>query len=191
MKPSLLITCGVEGVGKDIVDFFAPNSLSLSRRNGYDIGLSKDRQKIIEKSLEYDIFVNHAHNGHFEGQVALLYEVYYAWKKSRKSGYIINIGSYSTYNIGKGFRRYAVLKYALDIASQQCCKEIENGLTSFRMTNIKPGMLDTPKSQKKPHWTGVGIRGGYLAEMIAWLYALPPDLLVPEAVLAPVNQFPF
>jgi NADP-dependent 3-hydroxy acid dehydrogenase YdfG len=188
MKPSILITGGSKGVGKEIADYFAPRSMSLSRSNGFDIGSVHARKEIVQKSLEYDIFINHAHNGHFEGQTSLLYELFEAWTQAGKSGYIFNTGTIATYLPQKEFKRYAVIKKALEIANQQCCKKIENGLASFRMTLLKPGMLDSENSRKNTQWQGQTLRGQDIAPLIEYLYSTPKNVLINEMVLTGVVQ---
>jgi NADP-dependent 3-hydroxy acid dehydrogenase YdfG len=196
-QPSVLVTGGLSGIGADLCQHFAPHSLGISRRNGYDIGNPDTQTKIAELSLDYDIFVNHAHNGHFAGQTELLYRVFETWEAKNKAGYIINTGSFATYMPQGEFKRYSIIKRALEIANQQCCKKIESGRCSVRMTLLKPGMLDTPESRQKPHWRGGGVTGREIAHMIEFLYNSPFHLLVNEVVLAgilpvdgdvPVNQ---
>lgn len=187
MEPLVFITGGSAGVGKEIFDHYSPRAKNFSRRTGYDIGKEDDRTRIVEESLECDIFVNFAHNGHYSGQPQLLYDIFALWEAKKKPGYIINMGTYSTYSSGQKFRRYAVVKKALDTANQQCCKKIENGLVPFRMTNLRPGMLDTEKSRQKDYWGGVGVTGDSICATIDWLVSTPGELLIPEMVLAPIQ----
>lgn len=188
MKPSVLITGGNSGVGLEIAEYFAPHSLSLSRSNGFDIGSIEARKKIVERSLEFDIFVNHAHNGHIDGQTTLLYEVVQAWEVASKKGYIFNTGSIVLAQAQKEFKRYAVIKKALEVASDQCCKKIENGLCSFRMTLINPGMLDTEAVRQKSHWEGNGVRGSDMARLIESLYNGPSDLLISKINMSAIQK---
>ncbi|MFS4459354.1 hypothetical protein [Bdellovibrio sp. HCB2-146] len=185
---SLLVTGGNRGVGREICEHFGERAFSVSRTNGFDIGTSEGRRAIIEKSLNFDIFVNHAHNGHFEGQTRLLYEVFEAWQHHDKKGYIFNTGSFATYHDLKDYRRYSVVKKALQIANQQCCKKIENGGIGFRMTLLTPGMLDTEEARQKPNWPGAGLTGKSLAKLIEHLYATPSEVLVHEMVLSAVRS---
>lgn len=182
----ILITGGNRGLGKELFDEFQPESVSVSRANGYDIGTTEGRKRIVEKSLDFDIFVNNAHNGHLEGQTRLLYEIFEAWLEAGKQGYIFNIGSISARRPGARYQRYAVIKKALEAAHFQCCKKIENGFGRMRMTLLTPGMLDTEESRLKSHWGGNGVRGGDVAKIIRQLYGLPPDLLVNEVVLTAI-----
>ena len=187
MKPSLLITGGNAGIGKSITEYFSPNALSLSRTTGHDIGSAQDRKTIIETSLNYDIFVNHAHNGHLNGQTALLYEMFEAWEKNRKTGYIFTTGSFATHIPPKEYKRYAVIKKSLAIAHQQCCKKIENGLTQFRMTLLTPGMLETDRSSST-EWQGHRLSGAELAPLIEHLYHTPRSILFNEVTLTGIKQ---
>lgn len=187
MKPSLLITGGSTGVGKHIVDHFSPNSQSLSRSTGHDIGLAEGRRAIIEESLKHDIFINHAHNGHLVGQTQLLYELFEAWEKHAKPGYIFTTGSFATHIPPKDYKRYAVIKRSLEIAHQQCCKKIENGLVPFRMTLLTPGMLESEK-EKSTQWQGHRLQGQEIAPLIEYLYNTPRTLLFNEVVLTGIQQ---
>jgi hypothetical protein len=90
-----MVTGGNRGLGEALCARF--NGDSYSRTDGYDI--TKDREKLVESSLNYDVFVNNAFDGPFQeswadfGQVKLLFDVATAWKNANKVGYIINIGS--------------------------------------------------------------------------------------------------
>ena len=187
MKPSLLITGGNAGIGKYIVEHFAPRACSLSRTTGHDIGTAEGRRSIIEESLKHDIFINHAHNGHLVGQTQLLYEVFEAWEKQGKDGYIFTTGSFATHIQQKDYKRYAVIKKSLEIAHQQCCKKIENGLVPFRMTLLTPGMLEHEK-ETPANWQGHRLTGVEIAPLIEHLYHTPRTLLFNEIVLTGINQ---
>jgi hypothetical protein len=52
---SVLVIGGSRGVGKDIVEYFAPDSFSVSKGNGYDMDNSRGRKKIAQLSLDYDV----------------------------------------------------------------------------------------------------------------------------------------
>ena len=188
MKPSLLITGGSRGVGKEICEIWGERALSLSRTNGFDIGTPEGRQAIIEKSWDYDIFLNHAHNGHFEGQTRLLYEIFESWQSRGKKGYIFSTGSFATYHDLKDYRRYSVIKKALQVANQQCCKKLENGDIGIRMSLLTPGMLDTEEARQKPNWPGVGLSGQAFVNVIERLYSMPTNVLIHEMALSAVRS---
>jgi len=165
--PKILITGGLDGIGLDLVNIYKPNARGISRRNGYDINF--ERQKIVKLAQQYDIFVNLA-NSKFS-QAILLYNIFFDWEASNKPGYIINIGSYGTYNSGDLWRNWLASKYALDIANRQCAKKIEEKAFSFRTSNIRLGMLDTLKSRQKDNWEGIGHKAKEISEIINYLWA--------------------
>lgn len=183
MNPRVLITGGNRGVGKGIFEHFSPDAHSVSRSNGFDIGSMENRQSIVQLSLECDIFINHAHNGHLIGQTQLLYEVFDAWTTAGKKGYIFNTGSFATYLPSAQFKRYSIIKKSLEIANQQCCKKIENGLCNFRMTLLKPGMLATDSPVSDSNWEGHRLGSEEIAPLINYLYKTPESLLINEVVL--------
>jgi NAD(P)-dependent dehydrogenase (short-subunit alcohol dehydrogenase family) len=164
--PKVLITGGLDGIGRDLVNIYKSKAKGISRRNGYNINF--ERQKIVKLARQYDVFVNLA-NSEFS-QAMLLYDIFSDWEASNKPGYIINIGSYGTYNPGDSWRAWLASKYALDIANKQCCKKIEEKNLSFRTTNVRLGMLDTKKSRQKDNWEGIGHKAKEISEIINYLW---------------------
>jgi hypothetical protein len=181
-KPSLLITGGSEGIGKDVVEFFLPHSASLSRRNNFDIRESSVRAKIAEMSLNFDIFFNHAYSRD-SSQTLLLEEVYRLWKEKEKPGYIFSTGTYGTYSPQGVAADYVLLKKELDEKNKSLIQELKHLKLPFRMTLLRFGMLDTERGRAKPHWPGYGVTGSEVAEIISSLYHSPSHLLVPDVVI--------
>ncbi len=167
IHPKFLITGGLDGLGNGLVEYFRPGSRGISRRNGYDINTNRD--KIVDLARSFDVFVNLANSGF--NQALMLYDIFNDWEKIDKKGYIINVGSYGTYNPGDAWRPWLAAKFALDIANKQCCKKIEEKNLPFRSTNIRFGMLDTDKSRAKPNWEGVGHRAEDIAKLIIYLWS--------------------
>ncbi len=166
----------------NVIREFAPNSRQISRQSGFDIESAEIKSSIAAMSLEYDIFINHIHSGHFSGQTELLYAVHNEWKDKSKRGLIINTGSFGTYCPPENFQRWTVVKRGLDIANRQCCAEIQNKKLPFRMCNLRIGTIDSQTSRAKPHWPGAGIAATHFADVIKNLYRLPEELLVHEMV---------
>jgi NAD(P)-dependent dehydrogenase (short-subunit alcohol dehydrogenase family) len=157
-----LITGGNKGLGLYLTEKL--NADSISRENGFDI--TKDEQRIAEKSLDYDVFINNAFDGpphepwaNF-GQVNVYHAVFAAWKNANKTGHIFNIGSVgakSIVPIEPKFETYRVSKSALEHASKQGTHSFKANQIKFKTTLITLDRLDTPLSRSRASWTGNGL----------------------------------
>jgi NAD(P)-dependent dehydrogenase (short-subunit alcohol dehydrogenase family) len=166
-----MVTGGNRGLGEALCARF--NGDSYSRTDGYDI--TKDREKLVESSLNYDVFVNNAFDGPFQapwadfGQVKLLFDVATAWKNANKVGYIINIGSSGSESIvapDPAWETYRVSKAALKHHSLQWTQAFKTNQTLFRTSLITLDRLDTTLSRSRPNWTGNGIDLSDVGDMI-------------------------
>jgi len=166
-----MITGGNRGLGQALCEQF--NGDSYSRTDGYDI--TKDRTKLVQASLNYDVFVNNAFDGPFQeswadfGQVKLLFDVANAWKNSNKVGYIINIGSSGSESIvspDPAWETYRVSKAALKHHSLQWTQAFKENQTLFRTSLITLDRLDTQLSRGRANWTGNGIDLSDVGNMI-------------------------
>lgn len=179
-----LIIGGSRGIGLNIVNHF--KGTSVSRANGYDIKAALGREKIAKLSLNYNVVVNHAYAGDLS-QLLMLREICLLWKEQGKRGYIIHTGSMSSYR----FNDKKDEKWWLMAAAKKGSDEFVNYISQaaawrkdikFRITNIIPGMLDTPKDRKKPHFKA-GITGKDYCQLIEYLLSTPENLIVSEVVL--------
>ena len=145
-----MITGGNRGLGEALCARF--NGDSYSRTDGHDI--TKDRKKLVESSLNYDVFVNNAFDGPFQeswadfAQVKLLFDVATAWKNANKVGYIINIGSSGSESIvalDPAWETYRVSKAALKHHSLQWTQAFKANQTLFRTSLITLDRLDTAR----------------------------------------------
>jgi hypothetical protein len=84
------ITGHTEGIGNRLYSILSPYAIGFSRANGYDINKKECRDKIINESKDYDVFINNA-NSSF-GQTYLLLDLINAWKNDPNKK-IINVGS--------------------------------------------------------------------------------------------------
>lgn len=157
----MLVTGGNRGLGSVICERFQADS--VSRATGHDI--TKDRESIAQRSLDYDVFVNNAFDGPFQeswadfGQVKLLYEVAMLWQQQNKQGHIINIGSVGSEDIvapEPSWETYRVNKAALKHHSLQWTRAFKTNQVPFRTSLITVDRLDTPLSRSRVTWTGNG-----------------------------------
>lgn len=178
----MLVIGGSKGIGKAVCDAFSPNSFSVSRSTGHDIKNTDDRKQIAQLSLDYDAVLNHAYCGD-TSQTHMLEELITEWNANKKTGYIFNTGSVSTYYDKSDWNMYPVHKNVQDDIIKRAAKKCQNNGFTFRITNIKPGMLDTEKSRQKTHWSGSGVTGDTFSNIIKYLYYLPNYVIIPEVVL--------
>jgi MoaA/NifB/PqqE/SkfB family radical SAM enzyme len=164
MKKKFLITGGNRGLGLSLVTH--TNGQSVSRAEGYDITKNEDIQRIAQKSLEYDVFINNAFDGPPQeawanfAQTNLYMAVYDAWKNANKQGWIINIGSSGSKSIvapEPRFETYRISKAALEHASKQGTQAFKQNKVPFKTTLITLDRLDTELSRSRSNWTGNGI----------------------------------
>ena len=184
MKYKFLIIGGSRGIGHDIALHFKGDS--VSRTNGYNIKNPESRRKIAEKSLDYDVVVNHAYCGDFS-QMEMLKELYLLWRDKEKKGYIINTGSTASYRFDnrkdEKWWFLASMKKGLDeFINYLSHAATWRGEVDFRITNIRPGLLDTEQSREKPYFKS-GIRGKDYCHLIEYLLSTPEDLIISELVM--------
>ena len=115
----VVVTGHSSGIGQAIFDYFSADPknqvFGFSRANGHDIKDWQIRNKIIEFSLDADIFVNNAHSrighSHNDSQLVLLRKMFYLWE-GQKDKLIINISSIAPANeVQDG---YSLIKGGLD-----------------------------------------------------------------------------
>lgn len=186
-----MVTGGNRGLGQKLVEHF--NGDSYSRSNGYDI--TKDINKLAQKSLEYDVFINNAFDGPFQeewadfGQTKLLYAVADLWNKEKKLGYIINIGSSGSESVSApipSFETYRISKVALKEHSRQWTKAFKENRVPFKTTLLTLDRLDTELSRSRPNWTGNGLNTADIFEYIELIINAQPNTCI-EEITAWVN----
>ena len=162
MTTKYLITGGNRGLGLALVKH--TNGKSISRSDNFDI--TKDIEKIVSLSLEYDVFINNAFDGppHEDwanfAQVNLYMALYDAWSKHNKKGWIVNIGSVGEKHIVSPeprFETYRVSKAALSHASKQGTQAFKMNKVPFKTTLITLDRLDTELTRSRPNFTNNAI----------------------------------
>jgi len=185
-----LITGGNRGLGKSIKDYFNADSLSRTENN---IDITKDVNAIVQKSLDYDVFINNAFDGPPQeawanfAQITLLIKMFEAWKNADKRGFIFNIGSIGSDTVVSpvpSWETYRVSKKALESASLQCSKAFRDNVVKFKTVLIKPDRLDTELSRSKTTWTENGINCNDISKFIEYALSLNDNTQVDEITLA-------
>jgi NAD(P)-dependent dehydrogenase (short-subunit alcohol dehydrogenase family) len=176
----VLVIGGSKGIGKELVQHF--NGKSVSRQTGHNIQHPANRNTICQLSLDFDVVVNHAFCGD-NSQNFMLKDLVDNWNHNNKDGYIFHTGTISTYFTKHDWNMYAVYKAQGDEIAKRAAKKCQHGAYPFRLTNIRPGMLDTEKSRNKQHWPGSGVKNTTYVNIIEYLYNLPSDVIIPELIL--------
>ncbi len=144
MTYKIAITGHTKGIGKSIYEVFTEHGhtvFGFSSSNGWDISNLEVRQRIIDQSLEFDIFINNAYA--HGGQTDLLKLFLQAWEGQKKM--IINMSSKLVFYPGKTndfFDQYISDKKEQNII---CSKRMYSDLP--KVLNIIPGLVDTEMSK--------------------------------------------
>jgi hypothetical protein len=142
----IAITGYTSGIGKALFEYFVSYSpIGFSRSNGYDINHVEDRKKIVNQSIDCDIFINNAYSDGTNSQLYLLQELHDIWKGKDKL--IINISSRITDFVlppSSQERLYQTHKKDQDTF---CLGKIKNP----QIFNLKLGMVDTPRVSTYNH----------------------------------------
>lgn len=185
----VLVTGGNRGLGQTIVNKLGADS--ISRNTGFDI--TRDVDKIVEKSMAYDVFINNAFDGPPQephanfGQTILLLKMFEAWKGANKTGHIFNIGSIASDDdvpLDQMWETYRVSKKSLESASLQCSRSFRKNQVQFKTTLIKPDRLDTELSRSRSNWTGNGIDCSEIVKFISYCLTLQKNTQVDQITLA-------
>ena len=151
------------GIGAALFNTIQPNCIGFSNSTGYDITVKDARTKIIENSMNSDVFINNAFSG--IAQVYLLYELYEQWKNLDKI--IVNISSDTTCGIKNHMHIYSAYKMALDKASEQL-SHLNN---KCKVINIRFGWVGTQKildNYKPKSYIELEDATKYILEQVNW-----------------------
>lgn len=144
----IAITGHTQGIGKCAFERLSPNIIGFSKSTGYDITNFSDRKRIIDESVNCDIFINNA-TAEF-GQTLLFLELFEAWKNQNKT--IINVGSRIAEIKILPKDKQDLLKYQ---AEKLILKEMSNRVSGICTVKYKWfAYVGTEKILKKyPHFT--------------------------------------
>lgn len=135
----IAITGHTKGLGKGLMDQY-PGAVGFSRSNGYNIADSATIDKIIEDTLDFDIFFNNAY--HLDSQTIIAKKWFEAHKD--KPHLLVNISSIApitnSYLDAKYIHeQYSKHKSSLDKASW----DINFSNCKARCINVSPALIDT------------------------------------------------
>lgn len=183
-----MLVGGPISFGVDIIKTF--NATSYSRSNGYDIDNEEARNEIANQSLLFDNVIIHAYTSN-GGQLNVLYNIVNRWVEENHKGNIIVTGSiashFDIYIPDLKRAHYSSLKTSTDKFCKIVSKKCIEGKYPFKITVIKPGMLDTERSRKKPHFIK-GISGKSFCDTLKFVLNLPEDITIPEIVLENIYE---
>ncbi len=167
-----------EGLAQALQEEF-PQAKFISRANGYQLNLEKDRERVAEEVLNFDIFINNSTLSKFH-QVLLLDRVFRSAQERKKTLHIVNVGS----TVDRGYepgRVYGYEKKALREMSNQLAQRA-NYSCGPRVSLISFGDLGNGSSvvseQRRIPMT-------VAAKYIRWILDVPAELLVNELCLEP------
>lgn len=165
------ITGHSRGIGKAIADlYYSDEVIGFSRSNGYDISSAETINKIINQSIDCDVFVNNAY--HDFAQCDLLEGIFSQWKDD-PSKTIVNIISRARYGLGKA-KFYGQTKIELYTKAKKIMFSPEK---RCRIININPGYVRT---DMVAHINVRMLTPEELATMIKWCLDQPQGIEIGE-----------
>ena len=159
----IAVTGHTSGIGKSIYKVFEKNGHQVegfSLSNGFNI--ATDLDKIVDKILEFDVFVNNAY--HPTGQYALLEKVYSLWTGQNKS--IINVSSKQSRRDLEWSQDYIDAKRKQNIFIDQ---KITRAYP--KILNVLPGLTDTLMAEVLESETKMN--PDELADLVYYLWSHP------------------
>ena len=175
----IAITGHTSGLGLALTKYCDNKNIKwvgFSRTNGENIGDKKFYERLPKAIEDCDVFINNAPGNHF--QIVLLYEVWKLWQQLDK--HIICISSTSQEYIHKNqVYPYDAYKQGLDYACAQL--QYISG-SKCKVTNIKPGWIDTPMvvdyHNRHPYLVKPDhlMDPDYVAEVVMWTLEQPEHI---------------
>ena len=128
-------------LGKYIHEHF--NCKMVSRHNGYNLDNTDIRKKLVDESLNYNIFINNSKLNDF-GQVLLLRDMHNAWRENNKTGHIISLGSTASYRNHTtrwyNHEKKTLRDYSIALSQQYSA-------TGIKVSIVYPGQLTLPTKE--------------------------------------------
>ncbi len=169
------ITGHTKGIGKALYDtliYKGHTVYGFSRQNSYDISDQEDRNAIIHKVKDCDVFINNAWLDFY--QVDLFNDIFEQWKTD-KTKTIININSRSKYGIS-GNPSYSATKKELAKVAYKGMFDMDK---KCRIINVNPGYVKTEMTKDK-HDTIPMLSATEVTDMILWTLDQPQHIEIGE-----------
>lgn len=174
------LTGHTKGIGKAIFSTLTGKYLikGFSRTNGYDISTPLGRNKILQESINSDIFINNAYQDN--SQVELFTLLFENWMYSENKT-ILNISSQSKYpGMSKNWSGYSAYKAALNHQSYLCAFKTDR---KCRIITINPGLVKTQMTESAQAVNKPMISPIEVANAVDWVLSLPQHIEVGELSL--------
>ena len=160
------------------------DTLSCSRKTGYDLTDPQVWSRVAEESLNYEVFINCSALWRFN-QSLLVAKVWELWDSKKKSGQMIHIGSTADTGVRPGAWLYPVEKAALKSLNRNLSySAIGNG--RIRSTLLSTGYISTPKVEEK-HPDKLKLDPYYIVDIIDWVIKQPKTVNINEISLDPIQ----
>ena len=157
-----------------------------SRKTGFDLTSDDGRQRFVDLSLGFDVFINNAALWRFH-QTLLLESVWKSWSEAGKKGQIINLGSTADRQIYGGNWLYPAEKNALRHQSLSQSMSALGG-SGIKVTYVSYGYVSTPNVEKK-HPTKKKHDPEEIAKLIKWIIEYPIESSnIIELALDPIQN---
>lgn len=103
---------------------------------------------------------------------------------ANESGHIVNISSVSGFEVTRNSTVYSATKFAVRAISQGLEKELAH--TGVKVTNISPGMVATPLTDRSTTPNRTPLNPDDIAQAISYAINQPKDVNVNEVTVRPV-----
>lgn len=169
----IAITGHTKGIGRAIAElYFTDQIVGFSRGNGYDISDPASIDKIIDSSINCDVFINNAY--HELSQVTLFERMLEHWRHDENKT-IVNINSKTIYNSPNGID-YTKFKKVLRSSAVKAIADLDR---KCRIININPGYVKTDRI-KSLHSKYKMMDTAQAANIVKWCLDQPQEIEIGE-----------
>ena len=156
-----------------------------SRETGYDLYKEEDIQRLVDESVNYDVFINSSLLKDF-AQTILLQRVWTEWKSNQKEGQIISIGSSADYFQRADNKLYPIEKRALRDLSKSLSLHCTWHDSKIKISYFAIGGVDTPKTRDQ--WPHIQVHSiEQICKMIKWILDAPLTMNIDELHITPIQ----